>query len=159
MKHLLAATVLLGAASLPGIALSQTQPAQPPRTPPAAAPATPAPSATPRPATTPTAGTVAASALERGANSFTEGQARSRFEDAGFSGVQNLIKDESGFWRARGVRNGTSVDLAMDFRGRIAAGPDVASLPPPAPASASTRPTTPAPAAPPRSDTAPPASR
>ncbi len=156
MKHIFAATMLLGAACLPGAASSQTQPVQPPGTPPAAVPATPAPSATPGPAATTAAGTVAASALERGANSFTEGQARSRFEDAGFSGVQNLMKDEAGFWRARGMRNGASVDLAMDFRGRIAAGPDVASLPAPAPASTPAAPATPTPTAPPRSDAAPP---
>ncbi|MEO3475858.1 hypothetical protein AAFN86_28675 [Roseomonas sp. CAU 1739] len=92
---------------------------------------------------------VSAAALERGANSFTEGQAQSRFEDAGFTNVTGFVKDEAGFWRGRGMRGGLAVDLALDFRGRIAAGPEVASLPrqaptetrsgaPPAPAPATT---------------------
>jgi putative membrane protein len=73
---------------------------------------------------------VEASALEAGANSFTEGQARSRFEDAGFTAIQNLRKDDQGFWRARGMQGGSAAtDLALDFRGRIASGPGVASLP------------------------------
>jgi hypothetical protein len=71
---------------------------------------------------------VEATALESGANSFTEGQARSRFEDAGFSDVQGLRKDDAGFWRGRASRGGTSVEVALDFRGRIAAGPGVANL-------------------------------
>jgi hypothetical protein len=73
---------------------------------------------------------VDAAALEAGANSFTEGQARSRLEDAGFTNVQNLRKDDAGFWRGRATRGGTSTDVALDFRGRIAAGPGVANLGP-----------------------------
>ena len=71
---------------------------------------------------------VEASALEPGANSFTEGQARSRMEDAGFADVQDLRKDDQGFWRGRATRSGATTDVAMDFRGRIAAGPGVAAL-------------------------------
>ncbi|WP_198370366.1 hypothetical protein [Roseomonas rosulenta] len=67
--------------------------------------------------------------LEAGANSFTEGQATARFEDAGFTGIRALVKDDAGFWRARGMRNGSATDLAMDFRGRIAVGPGIATLP------------------------------
>lgn len=71
---------------------------------------------------------VEASALETGANSFTEAQARSRMEDAGFTGLQDLRKDDAGFWRGRAMRGGTMMDVALDFRGRIAAGPGVAQL-------------------------------
>lgn len=71
---------------------------------------------------------VEASALEAGANSFTEGQARSRFEDAGFTAVQDLRKDDAGFWRGRATRGGAMMDVALDFRGRIASGPGVAQL-------------------------------
>lgn len=67
--------------------------------------------------------------LEAGANSFTEGQARSRIEDAGFVNVHRLQKDDRGLWRGRATRGGSETDVAMDFRGRIAAGPGVASLP------------------------------
>ena len=72
---------------------------------------------------------VDASQLERGANSFTEGQARSQMEGAGFTNVQNLHKDDNGFWRGRATHNGSTTDVAIDFRGRIAAGPGVAALP------------------------------
>lgn len=71
---------------------------------------------------------VEASALESGANSFTEGQARSRIEAAGFTNVQELRKDDAGFWRGRATRGGTATEVALDFRGRIAAGPGVANL-------------------------------
>lgn len=93
-------------------------------------PATPGAASTAAPRTD-AAGTsiVDASRLEAGSNSFTEGQARGRFEDAGFTGIQGLSKDDTGFWRARGTRNGSTVDVAMDFQGRIAAGPGVATLP------------------------------
>jgi len=72
---------------------------------------------------------VDASQLERGANSFTEGQARSRMQDAGFTNVQNLHKDDNGFWRGRATHNGSTTDVAIDFQGRIAAGPGVTALP------------------------------
>jgi len=71
---------------------------------------------------------VDASALESGANSFTEGQARARLEDAGFTNLQDLRKDDAGFWRARAMQGGAATEVAMDFRGRIASGPGVANL-------------------------------
>ena len=39
-----------------------------------------------------------------GRNSFTEGQAKSKIEDAGYSNVGELKKDENGIWRARRAR-------------------------------------------------------
>jgi hypothetical protein len=71
---------------------------------------------------------VNASELESGANSFTEGQTRRRMEDAGFTNLQDLRKDDAGFWRARATHDGQSTEVAMDFRGRIASGPAVANL-------------------------------
>jgi len=71
---------------------------------------------------------VDAAVLEEGANSFTEGQTRSRLEDAGFSAVEVLRKDDRGFWRGQAMRNGQVIEVAMDFRGRIAAGPNLATL-------------------------------
>jgi len=91
---------------------------------------------------------VEASALETGANSFTEAQARSRMEDAGLTGVQELRKDDAGFWRGRATRSGTMMDVALDYRGRIAAGPGVAQLGGTAPPrTGMTQPTTPMPSA------------
>lgn len=73
---------------------------------------------------------VAASELEYGANSYTEGQARGRLEEHGFSAITNLRRDDNGLWRATASRSGTASDVAMDFRGRIAHGAGVATIGP-----------------------------
>ncbi len=62
---------------------------------------------------------VAPSALEKGANSFTEGQARGRIEGAGFSGVTGLHKDDQGIWRGKATRDGKQVDVGFDYKGNI----------------------------------------
>ena len=54
-----------------------------------------------------------------GANSFTEGQARSRIEDKGYTGVTNLALDSQGIWRGKGTKNGQSVDVSMDYQGNV----------------------------------------
>ena len=68
-----------------------------------------------------TANIVAASALEKGANSFTEGQARSRLEGAGLTNVTDLKKDDDGIWRGKAMRQGKSVTVGFDYKGNIAA--------------------------------------
>jgi hypothetical protein len=73
--------------------------------------------AAPRTDATPTTTTPAA-----GANSFTEGQARSRIEGAGYTDVQNLKKDDHGVWRGQGMRNGTRSDVGLDFQGNVVVG-------------------------------------
>lgn len=60
-----------------------------------------------------------ANAPATGANSFTEGQARSRIEAAGFSGVDDLKKDDQGVWRARATRNGQQVNVGLDYQGNV----------------------------------------
>lgn len=62
-----------------------------------------------------------ANAPQPGANSFTEEQARSRIEAAGFSDVSDLRKDDQGIWRGRAMRDGRQVGVAMDFRGNVSA--------------------------------------
>ena len=64
-------------------------------------------------------GTRTAATPQPGANSFTEGQARSRIEAAGFSNVSDLAKDDQGIWRGRGMRNGQQVGVALDFTGAV----------------------------------------
>ncbi len=59
--------------------------------------------------------------LERGANSFTEGEVRSRLEKAGFTNAQNLKKDENGIWRGTAMHGGQSVSVGLDFKGNVAA--------------------------------------
>ena len=58
--------------------------------------------------------------LEAGANSFTEGQVRSRLEDAGFQNVSELRKDDQGIWRAKATQNGRQVTVGFDFKGNVA---------------------------------------
>lgn len=60
-------------------------------------------------------------AAASGSNSFTEGQAKSRIEDAGYSGVSGLKKDDMGVWRGMGSKNGQSVPVGLDFKGNVVA--------------------------------------
>jgi hypothetical protein len=71
------------------------------------------------PAVTMDSGTRTATDAAAGANSFTEGQARSRIEAAGFSGVDDLKKDDQGIWRGRAMRNGQQVSVGLDFQGNV----------------------------------------
>ena len=64
---------------------------------------------------------VPASALEKGANSFTEGQAKSRLESAGLANVMDLKKDDDGIWRGRAMRNGQGVAVGFDYKGNVSA--------------------------------------
>lgn len=56
-----------------------------------------------------------------GANSFTEGQARSRIEDRGFSQVSDLKLDNAGVWRAQAMKDGKTVTVALDYQGNLVA--------------------------------------
>lgn len=64
---------------------------------------------------------VPASSLEKGANSFTEGQVRSRLEGAGLSNVSDLKKDDDGIWRGKAMHSGKSVTVGFDYKGNISA--------------------------------------
>jgi hypothetical protein len=64
-------------------------------------------------------GTRTSAAPVPGANSFTEGQARSRIEEAGFTGVTELRKDDEGIWRGRATRGGQQVGVALDYQGNV----------------------------------------
>jgi hypothetical protein len=55
-----------------------------------------------------------------GANSFTETQAKSRIEAAGYSNISRLVKDKDGIWRATATKDGTTgVDVALDYQGNV----------------------------------------
>ena len=56
-----------------------------------------------------------------GANSFTEGQAKSRMESNGLSNVSDLKKDDNGVWRGKAMKGGKSVDVSLDFQGNVIA--------------------------------------
>jgi protein CpxP len=59
-------------------------------------------------------------AIQPGANSFTEGQARSRIEAQGFNDVTDLRKDDQGIWRGKAMRDGKSANVMLDFKGNVA---------------------------------------
>jgi len=73
---------------------------------------TPAPAPTPMPAPS-------ATTPQAGANSFTEAQARTWIEKAGYTDVGGLVKSEDGVWRGSGKRNGTSVTVSVDYKGNV----------------------------------------
>ena len=54
-----------------------------------------------------------------GANSFTEGQAKSRIESNGFSNVTGLRKDDQGVWRGKAAKDGRTVAVSLDFQGNV----------------------------------------
>lgn len=54
-----------------------------------------------------------------GANSFTEGQAKSRLEANGYTNVTNLKKDDNGVWKGTATNAGAQVNVSVDYRGNI----------------------------------------
>jgi len=76
-------------------------------------------SATPAVTTTETANP---SAPVPGANSFTEDQAKSRIQDAGYSDVSALTKDDQGIWRGKASKDGKTAAVALDYQGNVVAG-------------------------------------
>lgn len=54
-----------------------------------------------------------------GANSFTEGQAKSRIEGAGYTDVTGLKKDANGVWTGSAKKGGKSTNVKVDFQGNV----------------------------------------
>ncbi len=54
-----------------------------------------------------------------GRNSFTEGQAKSRIEAAGYSDVSGLQKDKDGVWRGKASKGGHQTEVSLDFQGNV----------------------------------------
>jgi hypothetical protein len=54
-----------------------------------------------------------------GHNSFTEGQAKSKIEQAGYSAVTDLKKDDDGVWRGMASKGGASTNVSVDFQGNV----------------------------------------
>jgi hypothetical protein len=105
MNKIFAAT-LLGGAMGAGVVLAQTTPPTSSTTPPAVATSG---------ANNTTAAPVA------GANSFTMGQAQKRIEDQGYTQVTALAKDNNSVWRGHAMKDGKTVNVALDFQGNITA--------------------------------------
>jgi len=54
-----------------------------------------------------------------GANSFTEGQAKSRIEARGYANVSGLAKDHDGLWRGKAMKDGKAVNVTLDYQGNV----------------------------------------
>jgi hypothetical protein len=54
-----------------------------------------------------------------GRNSFTESQAKSKIEEAGYTNVSALKKDDSGVWRGKASKGGSAADVSVDFQGNV----------------------------------------
>jgi len=54
-----------------------------------------------------------------GKNSFTEEQAKSRIEDAGYTDVAGLKLDDQGVWRATAKKDGKDAKVSLDFQGNV----------------------------------------
>jgi len=55
----------------------------------------------------------------KGANSFTEGQAKDRALSYGLTDVGGLKKDDDGIWRGAATQDGKPVEVAVDFKGNV----------------------------------------
>lgn len=54
-----------------------------------------------------------------GANSFTEDQAKSRIEEAGYTDVTELKLDDQGIWWATAMKDSKSATVGLDYQGNI----------------------------------------
>ena len=100
MKYAFSAAILVFAA---GGAIAQTTPAKPDAKTPAVATSTTTNPGAPVP----------------GSNSFTESQARSRIEAAGFASVSGLTKDKDGIWHGKASKAGTTQTVTLDYQGNV----------------------------------------
>ena len=66
-----------------------------------------------------TAGQNNSNAPVAGSNSFTEGQAKSKIEAAGFGNVSGLKKDDKGIWRGQASKDGSATSVSLDFQGNV----------------------------------------
>jgi hypothetical protein len=57
----------------------------------------------------------------KGANSFTEIQAKDWASAAGYSKISALKKDDNGVWRGVATGDGKNVNIAVDFKGNVVA--------------------------------------
>ncbi len=57
----------------------------------------------------------------KGANSFTEGQAKDRAVANGINPSGVMTKDGNGIWRGPATQDGKSVQVAVDYKGNVVA--------------------------------------
>ncbi len=56
-----------------------------------------------------------------GANSFTEAQAKDRVMANGMAMPATMAKDDKGIWRGTAMKDGKSVNVAVDYKGNVVA--------------------------------------
>ncbi len=54
-----------------------------------------------------------------GRNSFTESQAKTKIEQAGYTKVTDLKKDDNGVWRGKASKGGSTTAISVDFQGNV----------------------------------------
>ena len=54
-----------------------------------------------------------------GANSFTEGQAKSKIKANGYTNVSDLKKDDNGVWTGTATKGSQKVNVKLDFQGNV----------------------------------------
>jgi opacity protein-like surface antigen len=59
------------------------------------------------------------SVAAKGANSFTESQAKGRIEKAGYTNVSKLVKNPNGVWQGSASKDGQNVLIGLDYRGNV----------------------------------------
>jgi putative membrane protein len=113
------AAATVAACLLSGIAAAQTTnpPANSPNAPLAPPKSTSSESHNPAVATTSDANDTVAPA--KGSNSFTEGQAKDRIAQRGYSNVGGLKKDDDGVWRGTAQHSGRQVPVWLDYKGNV----------------------------------------
>lgn len=55
----------------------------------------------------------------KGANSFTQSEAKSRIEGQGYTQVGALQKDRDGVWRGTAYKDGKPVQVSVDYQGNV----------------------------------------
>ena len=55
----------------------------------------------------------------KGANSFTEDQAKDRIQSKGYNNVTGLAKDADGVWHGKAEKNGQTVNVWLDYKGNV----------------------------------------
>lgn len=55
----------------------------------------------------------------KGANSFTQSQARTHIAKSGYAHVSALAKDANGVWRGTALKDGHKVNVGLDFKGNV----------------------------------------
>jgi hypothetical protein len=68
-----------------------------------------------------TDGNTSNTAVAAASTSFTESEAKSHIESAGYTDVTGLAKTPDGLWTAKAKQGGKSMDVTLDFKGAVSA--------------------------------------